>query len=318
MSEELYDIIIIGAGPAGLSAGLYTSRASLSTLILDSSSVLGQVEMTEEIENYPGFVDGISGFDMLEAFRGQAEKFGCVIKDMQIESIQPATENNIKIFVLKGAEGEVKARSVIVATGNTPRMLGVVGEKEYRGKGVSYCATCDGPFFRNKKLIVMGGGDTAVEEACFLTKFAEKVTIIHRRDKLRATKIIQDRAFANPKIDFIWDSKLNEIKGDVKVAGVDVENLKTGEKSTLECDGVFIFVGSNPNTQFLSNGLLELDESGYIKTDMQMKTSLPGIYVAGDCRTESYKQVVIACGDGAVAALSAQHYVESQKGEAYE
>lgn len=317
MSKELYDIVIIGAGPAGLSAGLYTSRANLSTLILDSAAVLGQVEMTDEIENYPGF-DHISGFEMLDSFKTQAEKFGCVIKDMQIETVGQEMQDGIKVFVLKSADEEVMARSVIVATGNTPRMLGVPGEKEFRGKGVSYCATCDGPFFRNKKLIVMGGGDTAVEEACFLTKFAEKVTVIHRRDKLRATKIIQDRAFANDKIDFIWDSKLNEIKGDAKVAGVDVENIKTGEKTTLDCDGVFIFVGSTPNTQFLKDGVVELDESGYIKTDMKMRTSLDGLYVAGDCRSESYKQIVIACGDGAVAALSAQHYVESQKGEAYE
>lgn len=317
MSEKLYDIVIIGAGPAGLTAGLYTSRANLSTLILDSAAVLGQVEMTDEIENYPGF-DNISGFDMLDSFKTQAEKFGCVIKDMQIEKIEQVSENNIKVFALKSADGEVKARSVIMATGNTPRKLGVKGEEEYRGKGVSYCATCDGPFFRNKKLIVMGGGDTAVEEACFLTKFAEKVTIIHRRDKLRATKIIQDRAFANDKIDFVWDSKLNEIKGEAKVSGVDVENIKTGEKSSIDCDGVFIFVGSTPNTQFLTDDLVDLDESGYVKTDMKMRTSLDGLYVAGDCRTESYKQIVIACGDGAVAALSAQHYVESQKGEAYE
>lgn len=318
MTQEIYDIVIIGAGPAGLSAGLYTSRANLSTLILDSSAVLGQVEMTDEIENYPGFVDGVSGFDMLDSFKTQAEKFGCVVKDMSVEHIAEDTSGAFKVFVLQSEDDEVRARSVIIATGNTPRMLNVPGEKEYRGKGVSYCATCDGPFFRNKKLVVMGGGDTAVEEACFLTKFAEKVTLIHRRDKLRATKIIQDRAFKNEKIDFIWDSKLNEIKGEAKVTGIDYENIKTGEKNSLECDGVFIFVGSTPNTQFLKEDNVEMDESGYVKTDMKMRTSVDGLYVAGDCRTESYKQIVIACGDGAVAALSAQHYVESQKGEAYE
>lgn len=314
--QILYDVVIVGGGPAGLTAALYTSRAKLKTMLIDSVSILGQVAMTEHIENYPGFPGGISGLDMLDKFKEQAGVFGTEFLDGNVKKIEEHTIRGYKAKRLWVDNKEYHALAVIVAAGAAPRMVGVPGEKEFRGRGVSYCATCDGPFFKNKSIVVVGGGDTAVQEACFLTSFAKKVTLIHRRDRLRAVKILQERAFANEKIDFIWDSNITEIRGKAKVEGVKVINKKTQEESELASEGVFIFIGFIPNTDFLK-GMVDLDEEGYLIEDIAMKTSAPGLFVCGDCRQASFRQIITACGDGATAALSAQYYVEDLKGVAY-
>ena len=304
----MYDIIIIGGGPAGLTAGIYTARARLKTLLIDNYGIDGQLLITDLVENFPGFSDGISGSDLLSKMRVQLAKFeGEVASDEVI-----AINKKGNCFEIKTAEKNYETASIIIATGGRPRALEVPGECELIGAGVSYCATCDAALFRNKIVFVAGGGDTAIEEALFLTKFAEKVFVVHRRDKLRATKILQERIFSNKKIEIIWSSVITKITGEKKVEGVEIKNVATKETKNIKCDGVFVFVGYNPNTSFLSN-LVQLDEGGYIITDDTMKTNINGVFACGDCRKKMLRQVVTAASDGATAAISAEKYIEGLK-----
>ena len=303
----MYDVIIIGGGPAGLTAGLYTSRARLKSLLIEKAFPGGQVMTTEWVENYPGFEDGISGAELSRRMEKQAVKFGLEIVQASVNSI--SLDGNTKKVNLEDGK-QFEAKSVIIATGSNPRPLKIEGEDEFRGRGVSYCATCDGAFFRDSKLAVIGGGDSAVEEGLFLTKFAETVYIVHRRDELRAAKVVQERAFENPKIKLVWDSVPEKIVGDgTGVNALHIKNVKTGEQSVLDVQGVFIYVGYNPNTDFLEK-VINLDESRYVLANDDMITSAPGIFVAGDVRKKLLKQIATAVGDGATAAISAEKYIE--------
>ncbi|MBW1802699.1 MAG: thioredoxin-disulfide reductase [Deltaproteobacteria bacterium] len=304
---ETHDIVIIGGGPAGLTAGLYTARDKRDAVLLERLSPGGQVLMTDWVENYPGFRDGISGFELMDHMKSQAERFGLPILNEEVREVD--FHNHEKRLVL--GSGPMIARSIIVATGAQPRKLGIEGEDLLTGKGVSYCGTCDGPFYRDAMVAVIGGGDTAVEEALFLTRFANRVYVIHRRDELRATKILQDRAFANKKITFIWDTVPIRIEGQSGVERLCLQNVKTGEETFLEVEGVFIFVGTRPVTQFL-NGAVDLDGQGFIKVDRRQETSVPGVFAAGDITSEAFRQIATAVGEGATAALYAEKYLESQ------
>jgi len=312
----IYDVIIIGAGPSGLTAAIYTSRARLKTLLLEGLSVSSQALVTDKIENYPGFPEGIGGFEMIDRFKKQAKLFGTEFVVEDVNSIQPSKRQGANIWQVEVKEKIYYSLSVIIASGAQFKVLGVEGEKRLLGKGVSYCAVCDGAFFKDKDIVVVGGGDTAAEEALFLTRFAKKITLIHRRDRLRATKILQERIFSNKKIDIVWDSVVDEILGETKVQGVSLTDLKAKKETEISCDGVFIFVGLVPNTNFVK-GIIELDENGYVNADSNMKTSREGIFACGDCRQTILRQVVTACGDGAFAAFSVQQYVENLKGTAY-
>ncbi|WP_088006487.1 thioredoxin-disulfide reductase [Indiicoccus explosivorum] len=306
--EKIYDVIIIGAGPAGLTAAVYTSRANLSTLMLERGVPGGQMVNTEEIENYPGF-DSILGPDLSTKMYEHAQRFGAEYGYGDVSAI--TEEGDIKI--VKAGSKEFKARSIIISSGAEYKKLGIPGEQEFSGRGVSYCAVCDGAFFKGKELVVVGGGDSAVEEGVYLTRFAEKVTIVHRRDELRAQKIIQDRAFKNEKIDFIWNTTVKEIKGEEgKVSKVLLESTEDGSEKEFKTDGVFIYIGMLPLTKpFESLGIL--NEEGYIRTNDEMETSVEGIFAAGDVREKTLRQVVTATGDGSIAAQAAQHYVEEMK-----
>ncbi|MDD5070630.1 MAG: thioredoxin-disulfide reductase [Candidatus Omnitrophica bacterium] len=308
----LFDTVIVGCGPAGLTAAIYSGRARFKTVVLQSRLVASQVLTTSEVENYPGFVGAVSGFELIDKFQKQAESFGVEIVSATVSEIRKNKEN----FQVVTDDQIYDAKSVIIASGAQPKELGVDGEIRLRGKGVSYCGTCDGAFFRNKKIIVVGGGDTAVEEALFLTKFAETVTIVHRRDRLRAVKILEERAFSCEKISFIWDSVVRQIEGAEKVESIILENVKSKEKEKVFCDGVFIFVGYLPNVGFMKD-FLDKDEKGYIITDSNMVTSHSGIFACGDCRNTSLRQVITACGDGAIAAQSARYYLEELMGVGY-
>jgi len=312
----IYDVIIIGAGPSGLTAAIYTSRARLKTLLLEGLSVSSQALVTDKIENYPGFSEGIGGFDLIDKFKKQAKLFGAEFVTEDVSSIQPSKRQDANIWQVEVKDKIYYSLSVIIASGAQFRMLGVEGEKRLLGKGVSYCAVCDGAFFKDKDIVVVGGGDTAAEEALFLTRFARKITMVHRRNRLRATRILQERIFANKKINIIWNSVVNEILGDSKVQGVRVTDVKTKKETDIPCDGVFIFVGLVPNTNF-AKGIIKLDENGYVIADSKMRTLRDGIFACGDCRQTILRQVVTACGDGAFAAFSAQQYVEDLKGTAY-
>jgi len=312
----IYDVIIIGAGPSGLTAAIYASRARLKTLLLEGLSVSSQALVTDKIENYPGFPEGINGFDLIDKFKKQAKLFGAEFVTEDVTSIQPSKRQGANIWQVEVKEKIYYSLSVIIASGAQFRMLGVEGEKRLLGKGVSYCAVCDGAFFKDKDIVVVGGGDTAAEEALFLTRFAKKITLIHRRDRLRATRILQERIFANKKISIIWNSVVNEILGGSKVQGVRVTDVKTKKETDISCNGVFIFVGLVPNTNFVKD-TIKLDENGYVIAEGSMKTSRDGIFACGDCRQTILRQVVTACGDGAFAAFSAQQYVENLKGTAY-
>jgi len=307
--SNVYDVIIIGGGPAGLTAGLYTSRARLKSLLIEKGFAGGLVTTIDWVENYPGFDEGISGVELSQRMERQAKKFGLETVQGSVKEIY--VHDEIKRIVLE--EGNVyEAKTVILATGANPGLLKVKGEEKYRGRGVSYCATCDGAFFRGKKIAVVGGGNSAVQEALFLTKLAEVVYIVHRRDQLRATKIIQEKAFANPNIKFIWNSLVEKIDGEDTVNSLVLKNVKTGEVSRLEVEGVFIYVGYNPSTGFLK-GIVKLDEDNYILTDEDMSTSVPGIFAAGDVREKPLKQITTAVGDGATAAVSAEKYISQMK-----
>ena len=307
----MHDVIIIGAGPAGLTAGMYAGRANLSTLIL--GDIYGsQLAKTSLIENYPGFEEGISGMDLITKMIEQAKIYGVKNNTSIVKEISKKDDG----FQVKTDDDTYLGLSIIIASGAHHTELGVFGEEKLAHKGVSYCATCDGPLFRDKDVVVVGGGDSAVKEALFLTKFARKVSLVHRRDRLRATKILQKRASSNEKMGFICESIVTEILGDDSVNGVKIKNVKTQKEKDLACQGVFIFVGIEPATKFLK-GLLDTDESGYIITDDDMVTSVDGIYACGDARKKLFRQVVTACGEGATAAFSAQQYVEELKGIAY-
>jgi len=302
---EKRELVIIGGGPAGLAAGIYAARADLDTVLLERGVPGGLAINTEMIENYPGFKDGIGGYELMSQMKDQARKFGLDIYSANADLIVPTSNER---FIIKTDSGDIETGAVIVATGATPQQLGVRGEQEYTGRGVSYCATCDGAFFRGKKVAVVGGGDAAVEEAVFLTKFAEKVYIIHRRGELRATKAVQKKAFENQKIEFIWHSIVEEIYGEDTVKGVIVKDVRNREKSNLDVSGVFIYVGYRPNSSPVKD-LVSLDENGYIITDENMLTSYKGIFAAGDVRKKLLRQIVTAVADGAIAAVSAEKYL---------
>ncbi|MEK6599487.1 MAG: thioredoxin-disulfide reductase [Deltaproteobacteria bacterium] len=302
----MYDVIIIGGGPAGLTAGIYAQRARLKTLLLEKEMVGGQIAVSDVIENYPGF-PSISGADLMEKFEGHAKGLGLEIKLTDVLSVQ----DNGKEKVIKTSEGDLASKTLIVATGAKPSRLGIPGEKEFTGKGVSYCATCDGPFFKGQRVLVIGGGDTAVKEAVYLSRIAGKVYIVHRRDQLRAEKIIQEKALSIPNIEMLWSHVLKEIKGKKGVEKVVLQNLKDNSLKEIDAEGVFIFVGINPTTDFVD---VEKDKSGFIKTNQDMQTSVKGIFAAGDCRTTPLKQVSTAVGDGAIAAFMAEKYIEEEMG----
>ncbi len=300
----MYDLIIIGGGPGGLTAGIYAQRARLKTLLVEREMVGGQIARSDVIENYPGFPT-ISGMDLMDKFEEHAKGLGLEIKLADVSTI----EEDGKFKVVKTSEGDLKTKTVIIATGAKPRRINVPGEVELTGKGVSYCATCDGPFFREQPVFVIGGGDTAIKEAAFLSKIASKVSVVHRRDELRAEKILQERVLNNPKIEILWSHTLKEIKGEKGVTGVVLNDLKNKSEKEVDCEGVFVFVGINPTTGFVPKAV-EMNEQGFIEANQKMETTVPGIFAAGDCRTTPLLQVSTAVGDAAIAAFMAGNYVE--------
>jgi len=306
--EQIYDVVIIGAGPAGMTAAVYASRANLKTVMIERGVPGGQMANTEEVENYPGY-DSILGPELSNKMFEHAKKFGAEYAYGDIKEI--VVDGDYKI--VKAGSKEYKTLAVIIATGAEYKKLGVAGENELGGRGVSYCAVCDGAFFKGKNLVVVGGGDSAVEEGVYLTRFANKVTIVHRRDQLRAQKILQDRAFKNEKVEFIWNHTVKEInEKDGKVGSVTLVNTETGEEKPFETDGVFIYIGMVPLTKsFQSLGIT--NDEGYIVTNDEMETNIPGIFAAGDVREKTLRQIVTATGDGSIAAQNAQHYVEEIK-----
>ncbi|MDZ7264477.1 MAG: thioredoxin-disulfide reductase [candidate division KSB1 bacterium] len=308
------NVIILGTGPAGLTAAIYAARAELSPLVLKGDQPGGQVTITEKLDNFPGFPEGITGYELFQGMEQQAIRFGAnIVADAAI-----AVDFKTQPFKIQTREQVYETRSVIIATGSDPRKLNVPGEKEGIGKGVSYCATCDGFFFRGKKVVVVGGGDSAVEEGLFLTRFASTVTLIHRRDRLRAHAHLQSRAQANEKMRFVWDSVVTEVilSADGIVTGVRLQNVKTNAESILETDGVFVFIGHIPNTQIFQ-GQLEMDESGIIITDRRQRTSVAGVFAAGDVQDAIYRQAITSAGSGCMAAMEAERFLAEQGGTIY-
>jgi thioredoxin reductase (NADPH) len=299
---QMYDLVIIGGGPGGLTAAIYARRAMLKTLLVEKGALGGQIAKSDVIENYPGF-PSISGAGLMEKFEEHAKSFDLEVRIAEVESIEDRGETKL----LKTSEGDIETKAVIVATGASPRALGAPGEREFTGKGVSYCATCDGPFFRGLEVLVVGGGDTAVKEAVYLSRLASKVYLVHRRDKLRAEKILQKKAINSENIEILWSHVLEEIKGGQLVTGTVVKDLKSGETRELPTEGVFVFVGINPTTKFVD---VEKDEQGFIVTNQCMESSVKGIYAVGDCRNTPLLQVATAVGDGAIAAFKAEEYIE--------
>ena len=299
-----YDVVIIGGGPAGLTAGIYTARARLKSLLIERGATGGCIVNAGVVENYPGFLDGINGMELAEAMHQQAVKFGLETLTAEVTGL----ELKDKQRVVKTSEGDVAAGAVIVAGGSDQVKLGVPGEEEFTGRGVSYCAICDGYFYRDVPVAVVGGGNTAINEALELTKFASRVTIIHRREELRATRILQERAFAEPKIEFAWNTVVEAVEGEDTVKKLRLKNVRNGEKSTLEISGVFMAVGFRPNTGYLKS-VLTLADDGTIITNEKMQTAVPGIFAAGDIRSSSIRQVAAAVGDGSVAAIYAERYI---------
>jgi thioredoxin reductase (NADPH) len=303
-----YEVVIIGSGPAGLTAAIYAGRALVKTLVLAGKVAGGQLMLTSGVENYPGFSNGIQGPELMQEMRKQAMRFGAEISDEDVESIDLGS----RPFKLKAGGDQHTAKAVIIATGSSAKWLGLPSEEKLRGRGISSCATCDGYFFRGKRVVVVGGGDTAIEEALFLTKFATQVVVVHRRDTLRASKIMQKRAMTNDKIKFIWNSIVEDVLGHDKVESVKLRNLKTGEVSIMPSDGVFVAIGFQPNTS-LFEGQIELDEKGYVISKQGTKTSVEGVFVAGDVHDHKYRQAVTAAGEGCRAAMDALAYLEEQK-----
>ncbi len=308
MPDKNYDVAIIGGGPAGMAAGLYASRGGLKTIILEKGLKGGPYSITDEIENYPGFPEGIKTEELMDRFDAQAVRFGAEIKNFSpVTTIR--LDDKGKTIVLDDGE-ELLARTVIIASGTSPAVLGAKGEKEFTGRGVSYCATCDGPLFRDKKVLVIGGGNAAVEEAIFLTKFCSSVTIVHRRDKLRADDVLVKRAQANSKIMWIWNSVLDEVRGDMLVTEAVLSDTQTGVMKSVPTDGIFIFVGTSPETGFLAD-VVERDDKGFVTACDDLQTSVPGVYAAGNCRANSLKQIIWAAAEGARAAVLAEKYIET-------
>ena len=306
MSER--NVVIIGSGPAGFTAGIYAARANLKPLLYAGLEWGGQLQNTTEVENYPGFPDGIQGPEMMELFRKQAERFGAEVLSEDVTKVD-FSERPFKVWASDDLQ---TAKSVVISTGAAYRHLGIPGEQEYAGHGVSYCATCDGFFFRDKQIVVIGGGDSAMEEAIFLTRFGKSVKVIHRRDELRASKIMQDRAFGNDKIDFVWDTVATEAVGDAgKLTHVRLQNVKTGEASSTPAEGLFIAIGHDPQTK-LFEGQIDLDDAGYIKVHDGSWTSVEGVFAGGDCVDHKYRQAVTAAGMGCMAAIDAERWLEAQ------
>ncbi len=300
-----YQLIILGGGPAGLTAGLYAARDRLRVLLLEKGVVGGQVLVTDWIDNYPGFPEGLSGSDLIEKMAAQAARFDLETKNGNVVKLELSATK--KKLILESGE-ELTCQALIICTGARPNKLDIPGEEELTGKGVSYCATCDGPFFRNQEIIVVGGGDTAIQEADFLTRSAGKVTVIHRRDALRATKVLQEKAFANKRIEFIWDSSVLAIAGEKEVERVRVRN-NNGEENEISTNGVFVLIGTIPNNEILPLEQLGADEFGFLLTDNEMRTKVPGVMAAGDIRSKTVRQVINGAGEGAVAAITAEHYL---------
>ncbi len=305
MPRQAYDIVIIGGGPAGLAAGLYAARARRKTVLLEKGVIGGQIALTELVENYPG-VPSVNGFDLAQTMLRQAESYGLETQS----AVVTALEKEGKQWLVRTTEDEYAGKAVIVTAGADYNRLGVPGEERLTGRGVSYCATCDAAFFKGQHVAVVGGGDAAMDEGLFTTRYADRVTAIHRRDQLRAGAILQERAFANPKMEFVWNTVVTEILGDGAVSGVKLRNRETGEESTMDVAAVFIFIGQHPNTDFL-RGLVSMDEGGHIRVNEWMETELPGLYAAGDARQNAARQVVSSAGDGATAAIAAEHYLSS-------
>ncbi len=307
-----YDIVIVGAGPAGLTAGLYTGRARLKTLLLEKLIHGGQVMTTDFVENYPGFPEGISGFDLSDRMRKQAERFGLTFRSAEVKSLEPGTKGH-RLILEEGNE-EITAGAVIIASGARYKHLEVPGEDTFAGKGVSYCATCDGALYKNQEIAVVGGGDTALTDTIFLSRFASRIHLIHRRNALRGEKILQEQVLSEEKVQVHWDTVVDEIQGskDQGVQGVKVKNVKTGDPDTIKVTGVFIFIGVIANTGWLK-GYFPTDDWGFIITDTNMATSIPGIFAAGDVRAKMLRQITTAVGDGAAAALAAEHYLEEHR-----
>ena len=307
MTEEIRDVAIIGGGPSGLTAGLYLCRAKIDAVLLDEQLTGGEAAYSPLIENYPGFPEGVSGADLMEKIKAQADRFGLEVKTFA-KVMNLGVDGQVKTVQLEN--GEVGARVVIVTTGRSPRKMGIPGEEEFSGRGISYCATCDAPLFKERVVMVVGGGDAAVEEALHLARFASKVFLVHRRDELRASSYLQERILSEPKMEFIWNSELAEIKGEKMVNSAVVINNLTRERTEIPVSGIFFYVGNVPNTGFLKE-VVELNDDGYIVTDDRLESSVPGIFAAGDVRANYFKQVVLAAAEGALAALSAQRYLET-------
>ncbi|WXG43429.1 MAG: thioredoxin-disulfide reductase [Promethearchaeati archaeon SRVP18_Atabeyarchaeia-1] len=303
--SEVVDLIIIGGGPAGLTAGIYAARGALNTLLIEKFCPGGQIALTETLENYPGFAE-ISGVELTRLMEDQAKKFGLAIVNEEVVQVL----NNGKAKLVKTGDASYKAKSVIVASGTQAKRLGLEGEEKLIGKGVSYCATCDGRFFQNKDVCVVGGGDAAIKEALYLSKLVRKIYVVHRRTKLRAEKIIQKKAMSNPKFEFLWDSVVDKFIGQDKLEGVIVKDLNSSRSRELAVDGVFIYVGNNPNTDFID---VRKDDNKFIVTNENLETSMRGVFAAGDCRSKPFRQVATAVGDGALAAFLAERYVEELK-----
>jgi thioredoxin reductase (NADPH) len=301
LAASKYDVIIVGGGPAGLTAGIYTSRAQISSLLIEKGMFGGQMTSAERLDNYPGFPEGITGFDLAELMLNQAKKYGLSTMIAEVRGLKPEG----KEITVETANGDFTARAIIIAGGSTRRKLGVPGEEQFTGKGVSYCATCDSAFFRDLPVALVGGGDSAIAEALHLAKSASKVTVIHRRDKLRASLILQKKAFAEPKIDFRWESVVESIEGEEFVKHVNLRQVKTGEKTTLKISGIFVSIGFTPNTDYLK-GVLPLADNGSIITNNRMETGVPGIFAVGDIRQKTEWQVITAAGDGATAAINVE------------
>jgi thioredoxin reductase (NADPH) len=306
---ETYEVIIIGSGPAGYTAGVYTSRAKLNTLLISGSLPGGQLMTTSEVENYPGFPNGIFGPELMMNMRQQAERFGAKLLDDEVVEV----DFKKRPFGIKTHGQEFRCESVVICTGASPRKLGLRAEQEFAGKGISYCATCDGPFFKGEDIAVVGGGDTAIEEATFLTKFGKSVKIIHRKDYLRASKILQEKAFENPKIDFVWDHVVSDISGNKKINSISVKNLRTGEERKIPVGGLFVAIGHEPNTSIF-RGQVELDDRGYIVLTKNTRTSIDGVFAAGDVHDYRYRQAITAGGFGCMAALDVEKWLVEIRG----